>query len=134
MHKLNKRKGFWWWHLMEHIQIIIRTGGSLGDVPQKWTMVNKNSIYFVLLGHLQEYTDWYSVLTIVRFCGTSPSEPPVLIIYIVSIFKIFRNYFLFIVHYNEMWGKWCANSTEKFVLQHVIARVGMIPPPQVFSY
>jgi hypothetical protein len=39
--------GFWWWLLMEHIQI--RKGGSLGDVPQNWTVNNKNSLYFGLL-------------------------------------------------------------------------------------
>ena len=31
---------------MEHIQIIIRTGVSLGEVPQKRTTVNKLDIYF----------------------------------------------------------------------------------------
>jgi hypothetical protein len=29
-------------------------GGSLGDVPQNWTLNNKNSIYFGLLIHCQE--------------------------------------------------------------------------------
>ena len=33
---------------------IIRTGGSLGDVPQKWTL------YFGLLGHFQEFFDFLS--------------------------------------------------------------------------
>jgi hypothetical protein len=31
------RKGSWWWHLMGHIHNnLIKLGGSLGNVPQKW--------------------------------------------------------------------------------------------------
>jgi hypothetical protein len=33
----------------------VRKGDSLGDVPQNWTPNNKNSIYFGLLCHYQEY-------------------------------------------------------------------------------
>ena len=45
---------------------------------KKRTMVNKNLLYFGLLGHLQEYTDWY--------CTQSPSESPdLIIIWICSI-------------------------------------------------
>ena len=39
---------------INYFHINIRTGGSLGDVPQSWAMVNKNSIYFGLFGHLQQ--------------------------------------------------------------------------------
>jgi hypothetical protein len=39
----------------------LRQGGSQGNVPQKWTLNNKTSIYFGLLIHYQEYK-WYNII------------------------------------------------------------------------
>jgi hypothetical protein len=41
-----------WWNIFK---LNLRNGGSLGDVPQNLTLNYKNSIYFRLLIHYQEY-------------------------------------------------------------------------------
>jgi hypothetical protein len=74
---------------MEHIHNnLMKSGGSLGNLPQKLKNINKNQIFFGLLVHFQEYfifsinSPKYMELFLTRFfkiCGTLPSYPSNLI-------------------------------------------------------
>jgi hypothetical protein len=94
---IHVKKFFWYiWHLMicNLLESNLRKGDLLGDVPQNWTLNNKNSIYFgpfilyqVLLIMDKSSLKYIEFLLFsVQCCGMSPG---VYLLFINSLYILF---------------------------------------------